>query len=277
MLPGVNRVAAIARHLLQIPRSMATSAIPRGLEMAGWGGSRINVPQAMADDPVSRVLTERSRPSVWPYSASDFRRQDESKDTQFYDQPRFVNHIDDEAISAIRDFYGVQFGAAPQGEFSILDICSSWVSHYPENLKAKRVAITGMVEAELIANTVATERAVKDLNVEPKLPYGDCEFDFVTNVVSVDYLTQPQEVFQEMHRVLKPGGVAILSFSNRCFPHKAIAMWLQDMSDGPGHCEIVANYFHFSPQGGWRDICTADISPYPGRSDPVWVVTAVRV
>lgn len=38
--------------------------------------------------------------------------------------------------------------------------------------------------------------------------------------MSVDYLTKPIEVFQEMHRCLKPGGVAIMSFSNRCFPTK---------------------------------------------------------
>mgnify|MGYP001144347911 CR=1 FL=1 len=38
--------------------------------------------------------------------------------------------------------------------------------------------------------------------------------------VSVDYLTKPLEVFREVNRVLKPGGLAIMSFSNRCFPTK---------------------------------------------------------
>ncbi len=52
------------------------------------------------------------------------------------------------------------------------------------------------------------------------LPYEDNSFDVVTNAVSVDYLTRPLEVFREMHRVLKPGGQAIMSFSNRCFPTK---------------------------------------------------------
>ena len=42
----------------------------------------------------------------------------------------------------------------------------------------------------------------------------------ITNTVSVDYLSKPVEVFKEMHRVLKPGGKAIMSFSNRCFPTK---------------------------------------------------------
>eukprot|EP00746_Dinoflagellata_sp_MGD_P145428 gnl/MRDRNA2_/MRDRNA2_78037_c0_seq3.p1 gnl/MRDRNA2_/MRDRNA2_78037_c0~~gnl/MRDRNA2_/MRDRNA2_78037_c0_seq3.p1 ORF type:complete len:273 (+),score=45.99 gnl/MRDRNA2_/MRDRNA2_78037_c0_seq3:86-904(+) len=249
----------------------------RGLDMVGWQGKQFHVPFGMSSGRVSEVLKSAKWPATWPYKLSDFKRQDERSDTRFYDQPRFVTHIDDGFIGAIKDFYALQFTQAPWGEFSVLDICSSWISHYPEKLGAKRVAITGMNEAELQANKQATEYVVKDLNVEPKFSYGDSEFDFVTNVVSVDYLTKPQEIFKEIHRVMKPGGVAIMSFSNRCFPTKAIAMWVKDMSDGPGHCQIVGNYFHFCPEDGWRDISAVDISPQPGRSDPVWVVTAVKV
>merc|ERR1712217_430720 len=242
--------------------------------MVGWGGKQVKVPMGIANSKVSQVFQSPTWPQSWPYKAADFKRQDESNDLNFYDSPRFVTHIDDGAIGAIREFYAVQFERAPQGEYSVLDICSSWVSHYPEGLKAKRVAVTGMNEQELAKNKQATEYVAKDLNVDPRLPYGDNEFDFVTNVVSVDYLSKPREIFQEVHRVMKPGGVAIMSFSNRCFPTKAIAMWVADMSDGPGHCQIIGNYFYFNPEGGWRDISSADISPDPGRSDPMWVVTA---
>ncbi|CAK0869032.1 unnamed protein product [Prorocentrum cordatum] len=121
-----------------------------------------------------------------------------------------------------------------------------------------------MNEYELAANKQATEHVPRNLNIEPRLPYGDGEFDFVTNVVSVDYLTKPQEIFAEMHRVLKPGGVAIMSFSNRCFFTKAIKVWVADMNDGPGHCRIVGNYFHFNPLGGWRDISSVDITRMMG-------------
>merc|ERR1712087_1081281 len=149
-------------------------------------------------------------------------------------------------------------------------------SHYPLFFRPARVAVTGINEQELAANRQGMEHIVADLNADPRLPFGGEEFDFVTNVVSVDYLNKPREIFREMHRVTKPGGVAIISFSNRCFPTKAIAMWVADMNDGPGHCQIVGNYFHFNPEGGWQDISSADISPDPYTSDPMWVVTAVR-
>eukprot|EP00930_Biecheleria_cincta_P044847 TRINITY_DN30899_c0_g1_i1.p1 TRINITY_DN30899_c0_g1~~TRINITY_DN30899_c0_g1_i1.p1 ORF type:complete len:479 (+),score=58.66 TRINITY_DN30899_c0_g1_i1:32-1468(+) len=248
----------------------------RGLKMVGWQGKEVQVSGAISNSRVSQVFKNPQWPAAWPYKDSDFRRQDESDDSRFYDEPRFVAHIDDGAIGAIREFYSCQFAQAPQGEYSVLDICSSWISHYPQDLRAKRVAITGMVEKELAANKQATEYKPKNLNIDPTIPFGDNEFDFVTNVVSVDYLNKPRAIFKEMHRVLKPGGVAIMSFSNRCFGSKAIAMWVANMNDGPGHCQIVGNYFHFNPDGGWRDISSADISPNPGRSDPMWVVTAVK-
>eukprot|EP00667_Euglena_gracilis_P007386 EG_transcript_7458 len=215
-------------------------------------------------------------PAEWPYIAEDFYRIDESDDGNFYDAPRFVTHIDDGAIAAIRTFYGAVFSQAPQGEYSVLDMCSSWISHYPKDLNAKRVAITGMNEAELRRSLQATDYSLRDLNKDPTLPYEDNTFDFVTNVVSIDYMKQPRKVVGEIHRVTKPGGLAIFSFSNRCFFTKAIAMWIRDMNDGPGHCRIVANYFRFSPVGGWKDISCVDISANPGRSDPMWVVTAVK-
>ena len=92
---------------------------------------------------------------------------------------------------------------------------------------AGRVAGLGMNQEELVRNKQLTEFAVRDLNLDPTLPYADNSFDFITNCVSVDYLTRPLEVFKEIHRCLKPGGVAIMSFSNRCFPTKAIAIWTQ--------------------------------------------------
>lgn len=58
---------------------------------------------------------------------------------------------------------------------------------------------------------------------------------------SVQYLQQPERVFAEIYRVLKPGGVCIMSFSNRLFYQKAISAW----RDGSGYSRstLVKSYF----------------------------------
>lgn len=92
-----------------------------------------------------------------------------------------------------------------------------------------------MNEKELEANKALTEYHCQDLNRNPTLSqFEDESFDFVCNVVSVDYLTNPLEVFKETHRVLRKDGRALISFSNRLFATKAVAMWLQ--ADDIGKC-----------------------------------------
>lgn len=60
----------------------------------------------------------------------------------------------------------------------VLDICSSWVSHYPEDFPQtmERISATGMNANELGANKQLTDWDARDLNVEPTLPYPDGEF-----------------------------------------------------------------------------------------------------
>nr|XP_010940021.1 uncharacterized protein LOC105058569 isoform X3 [Elaeis guineensis] len=142
------------------------------------------------------------------------------------------------------------------------------VSHYPAGYRQDRIVGMGMNEEELKRNPVLTEYIVQDLNVNPKLPFDDNTFDVITNVVSVDYLTKPIEVFKEMQRILKPGGLAIMSFSNRCFWTKAISIWTS--TGDVDHAWIVGSYFHYA--GGFEPPVAVDISPNPGRSDPMYVV-----
>lgn len=217
---------------------------------------------------IEEVLKNVEWPEQFPYSREDFQRYDESPDTQFYDYPRFVTHIDDYAIAAITKYYSRVFPPSNTPGVSMLDMCSSWVSHYPRNYKQDRIVGMGMNEEELKRNSVLTDYVVQDLNTNPKLPFEDSSFDIITNVVSVDYLTKPIEVFKEMRRILKPGGLAIMSFSNRCFPTKAISIWTST-SDAE-HVWIVGSYFHYA--GGFEAPQAIDISPNPGRSDPMYIV-----
>jgi len=175
--------------------------------------------------------------------------------SDFYDAPRFVTHIDDGAIETLTKYYASEFTAKDDG-LDVLDLCSSWISHLPKDIAYGRVAGVGMNKEELDANEQLTENHVQDLNQDPVMSqFEDESFDVICNVVSVDYLTKPLEVFQEMHRILRPGGMALMSFSNRCFPTKAIAMWLQ--ADDIGRLTIVASYFNYSAK--WLSIEALDL------------------
>jgi SAM-dependent methyltransferase len=220
---------------------------------------------------ISQVLKDPQWPPIYPFTTKDMGRYDESADSFFYEQPRLVKHIDDQAIDALTKYYSEVFKTVEKPK--VLDICSSWISHYPSDVEFSRCAGTGMNEDELLKNPRFTEKpTVVDLNETPKLPYDDNSFDFVTNAVSVDYLTKPLEVMQEVRRVLKPGGRAIMSFSNRCFPTKAVSIWTA--TGDLDHIWIVGAYYHFA--NGFDPPEGIDISPNPGRSDPMYVVTAVK-
>jgi SAM-dependent methyltransferase len=161
---------------------------------------------------IAKVLLDPKYPEVFPFGEKEMQRYDESSDFMFYAQPRFVKHIDDDAIGALTKYYKEVFPAVPKDgdeKVALLDVCSSWISHYPSGYEASanlRVSGLGMNEDELKKNPILSDYAVRDLNEDPTLPYEDNTFDVVTNAVSVDYLTKPLEMMKEVNRVLKPGG-----------------------------------------------------------------------
>jgi SAM-dependent methyltransferase len=195
-----------------------------------------------------------------------YPRADERPDGLFYAQPRFVTHIDDAAIAAVTDVYREHL---PPGG-AILDLMSSWISHLPEDVAYGRVDGLGMNALELAANPRLQAYVVHDLNANPTLPYAAAQFDAVTICVSVDYLTQPVAVLRECGRVTKPGGVIVITFSNRCFPSKVIAVW--HTLDDAGRVQLVADFLQES--GVWTDIQTIDASPDRPDSDPLFAVIA---
>lgn len=190
-----------------------------------------------------------------------FRRTDESPDDHFYVADRLLTHIDDGAIAAVGALYEE---LALTGR--VLDIMSSWISHFRQP-PAELVAM-GMNAHELAANAMADRHVVHDLNVDPVLPFDDARFDAVTCCVSVDYLTRPLHVFAEVHRVLAPGGVFVCTFSNRCFPTKAIHGWLA--ADDRGRCAIVSEYFRRTT--GWSPPVAQLRTPAGGWGDPLYAV-----
>ena len=195
-----------------------------------------------------------------------FRRPDESPDEEFYDFPRLVLHIDDAAVAAVTALYREHFPAGG----AILDLMSSWVSHLPPEVEFGRVVGLGMNAEELDANPRLTERVVQNLNAVPALPFGDAEFDGAGICVSVQYLTRPVEVFREAARVLRPGAPLVVTFSNRCFPTKAVAAW--QLLDDRGHARLVRSYF--DEAGAFGDVILRAHEPRDG--DPLFGMIGFR-
>jgi len=153
-----------------------------------------------------------------------------------------VHHIDEKARAALTKHYSSSI--APDSR--VLDLASSWVSHLPEELSLSHVTGLGMNEAELKENPRLDDFLMQDLNKDPIMPFEDDTFDAVTCAVSIDYMVRPREVLAEVSRVLKPGGLSMMAFSNRCFPSKVISMWLQ--ADDSQRMQMVGMFYHFASQ-----------------------------
>jgi SAM-dependent methyltransferase len=194
-----------------------------------------------------------------------FDRADSSSDAAFYRPLRLVTHIDDHAIAAVGALYD-ELGL----DGDVLDLMSSWVSHFTTAPRA--LTALGMNADELARNPQASDTVVHDLNADPRLPFSDESFDAAVCCVSVDYLVRPVEVFTDVARVLRPGGPFVCTFSNRCFPTKAIRGWLY-ASDAE-HGDIVSEYFRQS--GAWNDPIVQRRTPEGHFGDPLWAVWARR-
>lgn len=166
---------------------------------------------------------------------------DETSDTSFYRAPRFVTHVDEGFIQQLTDLYRQRL----QPNSRIFDMMSSWVSHLPDDVTYEWVEGHGLNQAELARNPRLDHYFVQNLNENQALPLEDGSFDAVLNAVSVQYLQYPDKVFAEIYRILKPGGIAIVSFSHRMFYQKAISAW-RDGTEA-SRVNLVKRYFQSVP------------------------------
>jgi SAM-dependent methyltransferase len=248
------------------------------LALSAWEADvlPLNYTRVSAPEPYRSARSARRRPPHRPqtrrvttdpydgFPPGFFDRDDPTPDTVFYGPPRLVTHIDDRAIAAVGALY-TELGLTGR----VLDLMSSWVSHFEQ--PPAELVVLGMNAAELDANPAATERIVHDLNADPRIPLPDADVDAVVCCVSIDYLTRPVEVLAEAARVLRPGGAVAITFSNRCFPTKAVHGWL-GTSDAQ-HGALVVELLRRA--GGFTEPEVQLRTP-AGRGDPLWAVTARR-
>jgi SAM-dependent methyltransferase len=213
-----------------------------------------------------------------PLQPQQRTKLDESDDLRFYDAPRFVTHVDEGFIQQLTELYRSRL----QPGSRVLDLMSSWVSHLPEDVEFAHVEGHGMNAEELARNRRLNHSFVQNLNQDLQLPLADGDFDAVICTVSVQYLQYPEAIFSEVLRVLKPGGLAIFSFSNRMFYQKAIAAW-RDGSERD-RVEMVKGYFAAVPGFGPAEVVAKPGSAVPAifqmfgmpGSDPFYAVLAQR-
>ena len=194
--------------------------------------------------------------------AGAFDKQDAGDDLAFYAPPRLVTHIDAGAVAALTAFYRT---ALPAGG-RVLDLMSSWVSHLPDDRDYAEVVGHGMNADELAANPRLGRWFVQDLNRNPTLPLAEDAFDAALCCVGAQYLQRPVAVFAEVRRLLVAGAPFVVSFSNRCFPTKAVAIWRS--LDTSGHAALIRLYLE---RAGFAEVAVEVLSD--GRaSDPLIAV-----
>jgi SAM-dependent methyltransferase len=187
----------------------------------------------------------------------------------YFTKLRASLHIDDGAIAKVSEIYA---RILPQGG-SILDLMSSWRSHLPVHLRPSRVVGLGMNRAEMLDNSALTEVVVHNLNRDTHMPLRDAEFDGAVVTVSIQYMTRPVEIFTDVARVLRPGAPFVVTFSNRMFPTKAVAIW-HHLSEWD-RVQLVGRYFMHTERFENMDVIDRS-APSDPPSDPIWAVVGYR-
>jgi SAM-dependent methyltransferase len=221
----------------------------------------------------------RAQSTLWKQSLARFTFPDEDDDSLFYKKPRLVTHIDTSAVDKISALYGELLRPGMR----VLDLMSSWRSHMPEDLALGSLVGLGLNREEMEKNHQLTRYVLHDLNMDPRLPFDDQAFDAVVCSVSVEYMVRPTGVFQEVARLLKPGGYFVNTFSNRWFPPKAVNIW-KELSEFERvglaleyflQSEAYQNLHTYSARGWPRPVTDryyADIS----AADPVYAAWGER-
>lgn len=209
-----------------------------------------------------------------------FIRKIEDDDAVFYESIDSTQPVVDQvAIEQLNQFYNDRIKDNTQ----ILDLMAGPNSYLPETLKQVDVTGLSIKESDLQSNPALNQYTLHDLNQQPELPYKNEQFDVVVCAFSVEYMTQPIQVFKEVARILKPGGSFIISFTERFYEKKVIALW--DDLHIFERMGIVLEYFRQSGEYGelysesTRGLIRHEDDPFVNKtvhSCPMYMVTAKK-
>jgi len=222
-------------------------------QSSGFSSQRTEAAEVQSTADITEILTPDDRVKL-----------DKRDDMAFYQNPRIVQHVDDIFLKQLTTLYRKRLVE----NSAVLDLCSSHDSHLPDDVEYAEVIGHGMNEVELKANNRLTSYFVRDFDKNPRIDLPDSSIDAVLMCASIQYMARPEVLFLEMLRVLRPGGVVIISFSDRMFYSKAIQRWR--VLDDFQRAKLVRSYFQNT--GGFTRPEIIRSVPLPGdpEVDPIF-------
>ena len=137
----------------------------------------------------------------------------------------------------------------PRGLTRDAELIEPWLTDWRGRFHGRAQAMASPANAEELAANPRLDRwFIQDLNRDTTLPLDSGAFDGALCCVGVQYLQRPYDVFAEVQRVLAHGAPCVVSFSNRCFPTKAVAVWRSLNMNG--QASLVRHYLEHA---GFRD------------------------
>ena len=155
------------------------------------------------------------------------KKLDESNDAEFYSDPKFVYHLDANFRKYLSDIYKNEITE----NSTVLDLMSSWDSYLPEGRKYKKVIGHGLNKQELEKNKIFNTYWIQNFNLNQEIPLDSETVDYCLMVAAWQYLQYPENLTNEIARILSDQGKFIISFSNRAFWHKSPNIWTKSTEE----------------------------------------------
>ena len=149
------------------------------------------------------------------------KKLDEDNDEEFYSNPKFVYHLDEN----FRKYLSFTYKNEIKDNSTVVDLMSSWDSYLPSKKNYKKVIGHGLNKDELVKNKSLNSFWIQNFNLNQKIPLDSGSIDYCLMVAAWQYLQYPEKLTEEIVRILSDEGKIIVSFSNRAFWHKAPNIW----------------------------------------------------